>query len=165
VHLAAHMLGPSTLGYGLADSPLGMLAWILERWMHWSDNGGDIYTVFRPDDLLTHATIYWTGHAIASSIRTYANNNRYPWVPSHHRTPIIEAPKGITFVDYENLPGVHSSTQRMESFLTSDRSAWYNHVNITVHPRGGHFIPWEIPEQWTADRVRTFKSQRISPPT
>jgi hypothetical protein len=25
------------------------------------------------------------------------------------------------------------------------------------HPRGGHFIPWEIPEQWTADLVRTFR--------
>jgi hypothetical protein len=41
VHLAAHVLAPSTLGYGLADSPAGMLAWILERWMNWSDNGED----------------------------------------------------------------------------------------------------------------------------
>jgi len=70
--------------------------------MNWSDDGGDIYTVFTRDDLLTHATIYWTGNAIASSIRTYANNNRYPWAPSHDRTPVIEAPTGITFVDYEN---------------------------------------------------------------
>ena len=66
-----------------------MLAWILERWMKWSDNGGDIYTVFSRDDLLTHATIYWTGRAIASSIRTYANNNRYPWTPSHDRQPVV----------------------------------------------------------------------------
>ena len=102
VHLAAHVIAPSTLGYGLANSPIGMLAWILERWMHWSDNGGDIYTVFTRDDLLTHAMIYWTGNAIASSIRTYANNNRYPWAPSHDRTPVVEAPTGITFVDYEN---------------------------------------------------------------
>ena len=107
-----------------------------------------------------HATIYWTGNAIASSIRTYANNNRYPWAPSHDRTPVIEAPTGITFVDYENPPGVNSPEERIESFLASDRAAWYNHVNIAAHPRGGHFIPWEIPEQWTADLVRTFKSQR-----
>jgi pimeloyl-ACP methyl ester carboxylesterase len=33
VHLAAHMLAPSTLAYGLSDSPAGMLAWILERWV------------------------------------------------------------------------------------------------------------------------------------
>ncbi len=153
------MLAPSTLGYGLADSPVGMLAWLLERWMKWSDNGGDIYTVFTRDDLLTHATIYWTRNAIASSIRTYANNNRYPWTPSHDRTPVIEAPTGITFVDYENPPGVNSSNERIKSFLASDRAPWYNHTNITAHPHGGHFIPWEIPEQWTADLVRTFTSQ------
>ncbi|MBV9379356.1 MAG: epoxide hydrolase [Streptosporangiaceae bacterium] len=160
VHLAAHVLAPSTLGYGLADSPAGMLAWILERWMKWSDNGGDIYTVFTRDDLLTHATIYWTGNAIASSVRTYANNNRYPWAPSHDRTPVIEAPTGITFVGYENPPGIHSPQERIESFLASDRAAWYNHVNIAAHPHGGHFIPWEIPEQWTTDLVRTFKQTR-----
>jgi hypothetical protein len=102
VHRAAHLLAPSTLGYGLSDSPAGLLAWILERWMHWPDNGGDVYSVFTRDDLPTHATIYWTGNAIASSIRTYANNNRYPWTPSHDRTPVVEALTGITFVDYEN---------------------------------------------------------------
>jgi microsomal epoxide hydrolase len=34
VHLAAHVLEPSTLAYGLSDSPVGMLAWILERWVN-----------------------------------------------------------------------------------------------------------------------------------
>jgi hypothetical protein len=47
---------------------------------------------------------------------------------------------------------------RIESFLASDRAAWYNHVNIAAHPNGGHFIPWEIPEQWTTDLVRTFRA-------
>lgn len=46
VHLAAQVLAPDTLGFGLSDSPAGMLAWILERWAKWSDNGGDIETVF-----------------------------------------------------------------------------------------------------------------------
>jgi pimeloyl-ACP methyl ester carboxylesterase len=163
VHLAAHMIAPSTLGYGLADSPVGMLAWLLERWMKWSDNRGDVYTVFTRDDLLTHATIYWTGNAIASSIRTYANNNRYPWAASHDRTPVIDVPTGITFVDYENPPGVDGPNARIGSFLASDRSAWYNHTNITAHTRGGHFIPWEIPELWTTDLVRTFASQPDPP--
>jgi hypothetical protein len=54
--------------------------------------------------LLTHATIYWAGAGIDTSIRTYANNNRYPWTPSHDRWPVIEAPTGITFVGYEIPP-------------------------------------------------------------
>src|ERR1700732_2056412 len=57
--------------------------------------------------------------------RTYANNNRYPWTPSHNRWPVIEAPTGITFVAYENPPGVTTNEQRVRSFLDSDRAAWY----------------------------------------
>ncbi len=74
VHLAAHMLAPSTLAFGLSDSTAGMLAWILERGVKWSDNGGDIEKVFSKDELLTHATIYWVTNSIGTSIRTYANN-------------------------------------------------------------------------------------------
>ncbi|NUW46954.1 epoxide hydrolase family protein [Nonomuraea rhodomycinica] len=159
VHLAAHMLAPSTLAYGLTDSPAGMLAWILERWMSWSDNGGDVETVFTKDDLLTHAMIFWVTNSIGTSIRTYANNNRYPWTPSHPRRPAVETPTGITFVGYENPPGV-TTDQRVEHFLGSDRAAWYNLVNLAAHDRGGHFIPWEIPEAWVDDLRRTFRGRR-----
>ncbi|TCC45281.1 epoxide hydrolase [Kribbella capetownensis] len=155
-HLATHVLDPSTLGFGLADSPAGMLAWILERWLSWS--GGD--KAFSDDDLLTNATIYWAGNAIDTSIRTYANNNRYPWTPSHDRTPAIEAPTGITFVGHEDPPGVSTPEERVQNFLNSDRAEWYNHVNLTAHPGGGHFIPWELPTEWTDDLRRTFRDYR-----
>jgi len=154
-HLATHVLDPSTLGFGLADSPAGMLAWMLERWTTWS--GGD---AFSKDDLLTHAMIYWAGNAIDTSIRTYANNNRYPWTPSHDREPAIEAPTGITFVGHEDPPGVSTPDERIQHFLSSDRAAWYNHVNLTAHPHGGHFIPWELPTEWTDDLRRTFRDRR-----
>ena len=159
VHLAAHVLDSSTLSYGLTDSPTGMLAWIMERWASWSASGGDIESVFTKDDILTHAMIYWAGNSIGTSIRTYANNNRYPWQPSHDRWPVVEVPTGITFVGYENPPGV-TTEQRVQHFLDSDRAAWYNHVNITAHDRGGHFIPWEIPDEWVDDLRRTFRVAR-----
>lgn len=162
VHLAAHMLAPDTLAFGLADSPVGMLAWLLERWIKWSDNHGAIESVFTKDDLLTHATIYWATNSIGTSIRTYANNNRYPWTPAHDRTPAIEAPTGITFVAYENPPGI-TTDRRVQHFLDSDRAAWYHHVNLTVHERGGHFIPWEIPEEWVDDLRRTFHGRTRRP--
>ncbi|MEJ2859185.1 MULTISPECIES: epoxide hydrolase family protein [unclassified Saccharothrix] len=158
VHLAAHVLSPSTLSYGLTDSPAGMLAWVLERWTAWSDNGGDVETVFSKDDLLTHATIFWASGSIGRSIRMYANHNRYPWTPSHDRWPVVEAPTGITFVAHENPPGVTTS-DRVAHFLASDRAAWYHHVNLTAHDCGGHFIPWEIPELWLADLLRTFEGR------
>jgi microsomal epoxide hydrolase len=155
-HLAVHVLDPSTLGFALADSPVGMLAWILERWLKWSE-GDDAFT---DDDLLTHATIFWAGNAIDTSIRTYANNNRYPWTPSHDRMPAIEAPTGITFVGHEDPPGVSTPEERVQNFLASDRAAWYNHTNLTAHPNGGHFIPWELPTEWTDDLRRTFRPLR-----
>jgi hypothetical protein len=129
---------------------------MLERWTNWSDNHGEVEAVFSKDDLLTHATIYWAGNAIDTSIRTYANNNRYPWTPSHDRWPVIEAPAGITFVGYENPPGVMTE-QRVQHFLESDRAAWYSHVNLTAHDHGGHFIPWEIPDEWVEDLRRTLR--------
>jgi len=45
-HLAVHTLDGATLAHGLSDSPAGLLAWLLERWNAWSDNGGDVESVF-----------------------------------------------------------------------------------------------------------------------
>ncbi|GAA2374040.1 epoxide hydrolase family protein [Dactylosporangium salmoneum] len=158
VHLAAHVLAPHTLAFGLTDSPAGLLAWILERWAAWSDHGGDLETVFSKDDLLTHATIYWVTGTIGTSMRMYANNNRYPWSPSHERTPAVQAPTGLTFVAYENPPGV-TTDRRVEHFMSSDRAGWYNLVNVTAHDHGGHFIPWEAPQAWIDDLRRTFRDR------
>ncbi|MBB6674628.1 epoxide hydrolase family protein [Cohnella nanjingensis] len=158
-HLAVHVLDPGTLAYGLSDSPVGMLAWILKRWASWSHHDGNLEQVFSKDDLLTHATIFWTNNTIETSMRMYANANRYPWTPSHDRWPVVEAPTGITFVGYENPPGI-STEQRVPHFLASDRAPWYNHVNVAAHEAGGHFIPWEIPDAWVSDLRRTFRGRR-----
>lgn len=159
VHLAAQVLAPNTLAYAMTDSPVGLLAWLLERWCAWSDNRGNVEMVFTPDEILTHASIYWFTRSIGSSMRTYANNNRYPWVPSHDRWPVVEAPTGITLVGYENPPGV-TTDQRVMDFLASDRAPWFRLVNVTAHDHGGHFIPWEIPAELVADIRRTFHSRR-----
>jgi pimeloyl-ACP methyl ester carboxylesterase len=163
VHLAAQSLAPETLAHALADSPAGMLAWLLERWTNWSDNGGDVETVFDRDDLLTHATIYWVGQSIGSSMRTYANNNRFPWTPSHDLTPVVQVPTGITLVGFENPPGVRTADERKRHFLGSDRSTWYSDLQVTAHDRGGHFIPWEIPAAWIDDLRRTFDRTQPAP--
>src|SRR5260370_33431359 len=81
-HLAVHMLDGATLAHGLSDSPAGLLAWLLERWNAWSDNGGDVEAVFTKDDMLTHATIYWVNNSSATSRRSYATPNRYPRRPA-----------------------------------------------------------------------------------
>jgi pimeloyl-ACP methyl ester carboxylesterase len=159
-HLAVHMLDGASLAHGLSDSPAGLLAWLLERWNAWSDNGGNLESVFTKDDLLTHATIYWVNNSIATSMRYYANANRYPWNPAHDRTPIVQAPVGLTFVTYENPPGIHTADERVRAFTTSPQADWFNHVNVNAHDHGGHFIPWENPDAWVSDLRRTFHGRR-----
>jgi hypothetical protein len=53
-------------------------------------------------------------------------------------------------------PGV-GTDRRVQHFLESDRAGWYNHVNLTAHDHGGHFIPWEIPDEWVEDLRRTLR--------
>lgn len=161
VHLAAHMLDGATLAHALADSPAGLLAWLLERWNSWSDHPGEsVEAVFSKDEMLTHATIYWVNNTIATSMRYYANANRHPWAPSHQRTPIVQAPVGLTFVGHENPPGVHSADQRVQAFLGGPAAAWFNHVNVKAHDHGGHFIPWEVPDAWVTDLRDTVRPYR-----
>lgn len=62
---------PQTLAYGLNDSPAGLAGWILEKFRTWSDCGGDVYSTFTRDQLLTNITIYWVTGTINSSTRLY----------------------------------------------------------------------------------------------
>lgn len=114
-------------------------------------NGGNVETVISKNDLLTHAMILWVTNSIGTSIRTYANNNQYPWTPAHDGQPAVEVPTGITFVGYVNPPGV-TTERRVEYFLGTDRVPWHNLVDVTAHDHGGHFIPWEIPQEWVLAR-------------
>ena len=65
------MTRPITLSYGLADSPAGLLAWMVEKYRAWSDHGGDLASVFSDDDILTQASLYWHTNCIATSFRPY----------------------------------------------------------------------------------------------
>jgi len=64
---------PQSLGYGLNDSPVGLLAWILEKFQSWSDCGsaGPQSSGLSQDDILTNVMVYWTTQTITSSCRIY----------------------------------------------------------------------------------------------
>jgi epoxide hydrolase len=62
---------PQTLGYGLTDSPVGQLAWIVEKFQGWSDCDGHPENIFTKDQLLDTVTLYWLTASAASSARLY----------------------------------------------------------------------------------------------
>src|SRR5258708_13458246 len=65
---------PQTLSYGLNDSPVGLAAWIVEKFRAWSDCDGDVERRFSKDELLTHIMIYWATQTMPTSIRDYFDN-------------------------------------------------------------------------------------------
>ena len=60
---------PQTLAFSLNDSPVGLAAWIIEKFNSWSDHSGGLETLFNKDGLLTDFSIYWITQGIGSSMR------------------------------------------------------------------------------------------------
>jgi hypothetical protein len=69
---------PVTLSYGLSDSPVGLLAWLVEKLREWSDSGGDLATRFEDDEILTWVSLYWLTNTIGPSFRPYSDDYARP---------------------------------------------------------------------------------------
>ncbi len=160
-HVAVQTIEPQTLAYAMHDSPVGLLAWLLQPRRDWSDCGGDLESVFPREHLLTTATIYWATRSFVNSARFYADAVRHPWRPSHHRKPAVEAPCGFTFLGGEFLPGMSVET-RIAQFEASALAADVNLHFANVHPRGGHFAFYEAPDACVADIRAMFRGLRPS---
>jgi hypothetical protein len=134
---------------------------MLERWNAWSDNGGDVESVFTKDDLLTHATIYWVNNSIATSMRYYANANRYPWAPAHDRTPVVQG-TGRYHLRHVREPARHPHRQRARLCVQDQPTGrLVQPRQRQPHDHGGHFIPWENPDAWVSDLRRTFHGRSV----
>ena len=135
---------PQTLAYALNDSPVGLCAWILDKRRTWSDCNGDVEKRFTKDELLTTMTLYWATQSFGTSARYYYECLHNPWKPSHNRSPVVEAPTGI-------------SVFTKDVILMPRRWAegYFNLKRWTVMPSGGHFAPMEEPQLLVED-VRSF---------
>ncbi|MDJ1506114.1 epoxide hydrolase [Xanthocytophaga agilis] len=159
-HYAVHILDPQTIAYGLQDSPVGLLAWLLERWRSWAQTeNGNIETAFSKEHMITNAMLYYMTGTVVSSMRFYADSAHYPWQPSHTHRPLIQAPTGITFLGGENPSGV-TTQQRVEAFKKGPKAALYNLHYINPHERGGHFGYYENPAAVIEDIRVMFRTLR-----
>jgi pimeloyl-ACP methyl ester carboxylesterase len=135
-HIAVHMLEPQTMAHGTNDSPVGMLAYLLQRWSQWSDQSRDFSEVFPRDHVLTNGTMWWVTEALTSSVRVYSNTSRYPWQPSHDLRPIVQAPTGLTLLAGDVYPPmVHSAQERLEAFNRSPMSDYFNLTHLSAGGR------------------------------
>lgn len=140
----SHIQGtkPQTLSYGLNDSPVGLAAWLVEKYRTWSDCGGDVEKRFTRDELLTTITIYWASQTINSSTRLYYETARHPWDMKQGERISVPAAMAV-------FPGEISLPPRE----WGERS--YNVQQWTEMPSGGHFAALEEPERLAED-IRTF---------
>lgn len=130
---------PQTLGYGLVDSPVAQLAWIVEKFWAWTDCDGHPENVLTRDELLDNVMLYWITGAGASSARLYWES-----FTGFGQGERVELPTGVAAFPKEIL---------------RTRRSWcedaYNITHWTTMPRGGHFAAFEQPELFVED-VRTF---------
>jgi epoxide hydrolase len=135
---------PQTVGYGLVDSPVAQLAWIVEKFWSWTDCDGHPENALTRDELLDNVTLYWVTATGASSARLYWES-----MAAFGSGGRVELPTGVA-----SFPKEISRPPRDWC------EANYNITHWTAMPRGGHFAAFEQPELYVQDVRKFFATVR-----
>ncbi|TBU60362.1 alpha/beta-hydrolase [Dichomitus squalens] len=133
---------PQTLGYSLADSPVGLLAWIYEKLVDWSDN-----YPWTDDEVLEWVSIYWFSRAGATaSTRIYYEMSNLAKGAISARPAWTSVPLGLSYFPGEiaRVPKIWSHTIGNLVFESEE------------HDKGGHFAASEVPEKLAGDLRKMF---------
>ncbi|MFJ1648653.1 epoxide hydrolase family protein [Streptomyces sp. NPDC088258] len=127
---------PQTIGYSLVDSPVGLLAWILDKFAEWSDTEDSPFETMSRDRVLDDVTLYWLTRTGASSARIYyeSHNSLDPRLR-------VDVPSAITMYprDVEKSP------------RTWAQERYRRIVRWNSPGSGGHFPSLEVPEYFVQD--------------
>jgi len=138
---------PQTLGYGLADSPSGQMAWVAEKFAFWMDcerNGvRHPENVLTKDQLLDNVTLYWATNSAASSARLYWESFNTP-----NLNP-ISRPMALSVFPKE----IMRTSERWARGRFHDLVHFNNQFE-----RGGHFAALEVPDILVSE-LRTWRSK------
>jgi pimeloyl-ACP methyl ester carboxylesterase len=139
---------PQTLAYGLADSPAGQMAWIMEKFYAWTDCEKDGVkhpeNVLSRDEMLDNVMLYWLTNSAASSARLYWESFNKPNMET------ISMPVGCSIFP-------------REIFRTSRRWAEKRFTNLIYWNEletGGHFAAFEQPQLYLQEIRNCFRSLR-----
>ncbi|NXX86605.1 HYEP hydrolase, partial [Urocolius indicus] len=138
---------PDTAGCGLNDSPVGLAAYILEKFSTWTDKAfrqkddGGLESKYSLDELLTNVMIYWVTSSIVSSMRFYKENiSKDPSLSGGSRVGVY-VPTGIAAFPHEI-----AHTPRAWA-----KDNFKNIITFSYMPRGGHFAAFEEPKLLAQD--------------
>ncbi|WP_217180894.1 epoxide hydrolase family protein [Streptomyces sp. AC495_CC817] len=159
-YLAIQSTRPQTLSYGLTDSPVAQLAWIIEKFREWTDPAAELpEDAVDLDDLLTLVSLYWFGelgwssaHSLAEGMETFRR-----FAPSAAEAPTgDEAPAEGGW----EMPPMPPASVAVFAADMSVRSAVdpYGAVGTwNEYEVGGHFPAMEAPEVLVADIRSAFR--------
>ena len=136
---------PQTLGYSLADSPVGLAAWFYDKFADWTYSGGDPEKVLTRDEILDDITLYWLTNTGTSSAQLYWENNA-----NNFNAVDINIPAAITVFPGEIYRAPRSWAER----------AYHKLIYFHTVDNGGHFAAWEQPELFATEIRAAFKSLR-----
>lgn len=135
---------PQTLGYALSDSPVGQMAWILEKFWSWTDCDGHPENVLTRDELIDNVMLYWLPGTAASSARLYWESFRsFPTDP-------VTVPTGCSI-----FPKEISRTSRRWAEKRYANLVYFNELE-----KGGHFAAFEQPEAFVREVRACFRQVR-----
>ncbi|WP_405954570.1 epoxide hydrolase family protein [Streptomyces phaeochromogenes] len=136
---------PQTLAYGLTDSPVGQLAWIMEKFKEWTHSSAELpEDAVDRDTLLTNVMLYWlTGTAGSAARMYYENGHSGDWFPVTRS----EVPTAVA--NFGEDVAIRRWTEETNTV-----------VRWTEFDRGGHFAALEVPELLTGDIREFFGSLR-----
>ena len=137
------------MSYGLNDSPVGLLAWVLEKFRDWSDCDGDVFSIFSREELLTNVMVYWVSQSIGSSMRLYYESMGV--MPDTSTEGARLSRMKIT---------IPTAVAQFPHELYYAPKSWcaqsYNLKRYTAFAKGGHFAALEQPAALASDIIEFF---------
>ncbi|KAL0570897.1 hypothetical protein V5O48_011063 [Marasmius crinis-equi] len=131
---------PQTIGYSLADSPVGLLAWIYEKLVRWTDE-----YPWDDDEILTWISIYWFSRSgPAASVRIYYESFGGSGDLATPPLPESKVPLGYSVFEQEQ-------STVPKSWIDAQNPAFHER-----HKRGGHFPALEKPTELVGDIRKMF---------
>ena len=124
---------PQTLGYGLNDSPIGLAAWIIEKFHAWTDDEND-KLMLDLDEVLAIVSLYWFTESITSSTRIYKANGQFgfsfnpvkaPFAGAVFSNEIIKPPRAwaeeiYNVIQWNKFEGGHFAANENPEILAKD---------------------------------------------
>jgi hypothetical protein len=160
--------GRQRLAFALNDSPLGLAAWLMDKWRDWSDCDGDLERRFSKDQLLTTVMLYWVTQTSGSSFRIYRD-----WALGGGSRPEAwqDRDEEVTGVERPLPPGeripVPTAVAMWEAGYPREwaERAYDDLRRFTDMPRGGHFAAMEEPQLLAEDIRDCADSRHVHEPT